>query len=110
MSINKKIESQNNSKKKLDWNYQGKNDMHLEGKVWDVVGDGLKISLYGPWPKDIVSASYVPEKKTFEIYVKRYEGVRIAILKGTNFCVPKDTKKIQVYEYWKPKDELPGGK
>ncbi len=101
MSIDKKFDGMNvsNSRKKLEWKYSGDEDMYLEGRVGTVEDDKLKISLCGPWPKDIVSSNYVEETKTFQIYVKHPpNGVaRIAVLKLVDFYVPKETKKVHVY-------------
>ncbi len=112
MSIDKKFEGMNlgKSRKKLEWKYSGDNDMYLEGRVWNVEDDKLKISLCGPWPQDIVSSNYVEETKTFQIYVKHPKKgqVRISILKTVDFYVPKETKKVHVYG--ERICTLPGGK
>ncbi len=102
MTIDKKFDGINlgKSKKKIEWKYSGKVDMYLEGRVWDSEGDKLKISLCGSWTKDAVNSNYVNETKTFEIYVTLPpKGItRIRLLKSVDFYVPKETKKVQVYE------------
>ncbi|MBI4441134.1 hypothetical protein HY639_03130 [Candidatus Woesearchaeota archaeon] len=86
-----------NTGKELEWEYHGKERMHLEGRIMGQYGDQLKIALLGPDKGDIAGVLYRPARAMVEIYVTRHDGIRAGLRKA-DLYVPLETRIIRVLD------------
>lgn len=84
--------------KQVALQYQGKYQVHLEGRIikkrwWGKMDIGVSL-----FKDDIVSSQYDKKTKTLRIEYRHYDGVRIAILPMTTFKVPNDIEQVEIYD------------
>jgi len=83
--------------KKINVDYQGKHQIHLEGRITERKKKKLEIGI-SLFKEDIVSSKYDKKTKTLRIKYRHYDGIRIAILQMTPFKVPADIEKIVIQD------------
>lgn len=83
--------------KKINVDYQGKHQIHLEGKIKEQKRKKLEIGI-SLFKEDIVRSKYDKKTKTLNIKYRHYDGIRIAILPMTPFKVPADIEKIVIQD------------
>lgn len=83
--------------KKIELQYNGKHQIHLEGRIFSVEKKKLEIGV-SLFEEDIFFHKYDKKAKSFRIGYRHYEGIRIAVLPLTKFKVAADVEKIIVFD------------
>ena len=83
--------------KKINVDYQGKHQIHLEGRITERKKKKLEIGI-SLFKEDIVSSKYDKKTKTLRIKYRHYDGIRIAVLPMTPFRVPIDIEAIVIQD------------